>query len=121
MGLAVVGSVRSPTWAGGLRSDRSGTTGIAAWAAASEPRRTSAERTPPRISPSRSSEATVPAGRKSSMYGYGGAHPAGERLVAGRAGQRVEPDQPMAVASQSGGLGGDERGVAAIPAVVTRR
>ena len=48
---------------------RLGTPGSAAWAAASLPRRVSAERTPPRISPSRSSEATVPAGRKSSMYG----------------------------------------------------
>ncbi len=47
----------------------------------------------------------------------GGAHPAGQRLVAGRAGQRVEPDQAMAVAAQAGRLGGDERRVAAVPAV----
>jgi len=38
-------------------------------AAASPPRVTSPERTPARISPSRSRLATVPAGRKSSMYG----------------------------------------------------
>ena len=47
----------------------------------------------------------------------GGAHAAGERLVAGRAGQRVEPDEPMAVAAQARGLRGDERRVAAVPAV----
>ncbi len=47
----------------------------------------------------------------------GRAHPAGQRLVAGRAGQRVEPDQPVAVAPQPGGLGRDERRVAAVPAV----
>ena len=47
----------------------------------------------------------------------GRAHPAGQRLVAGRAGQRVEPHEPMAVAPQPGRLGGDERRVAAVPAV----
>ena len=47
----------------------------------------------------------------------GGPHPAGQRLVAGRAGQRVEPDQPVAVAAQAGRLGRDERRIAAVPAV----
>ena len=47
----------------------------------------------------------------------GRAHPAGQRLVPGRAGQRVEPHEPMAVATQPGRLGGHDRGVAAVPAV----
>ena len=48
-------------------------------------------------------------------------HPGRERLVAGRRGQRVEPHEPVAVAPQPGRLGGDERRVAAVPAVATRR
>ena len=51
------------------------------------------------------------------MYGIGGPHPAGQRLVAGRAGERVEPDEAVAVAPQPRGLGRDERRVAAVPAV----
>ena len=51
----------------------------------------------------------------------GGLHPRGERLVARRRGQRVEPHEPVAVAPQPRGLGGDERRVAAVPAVATRR
>ena len=47
----------------------------------------------------------------------GGAHPGGERLVAGRAGERVEPDEAVAVAAEAGGLGRDERRIAAVPAV----
>ncbi len=86
-------------------------------AAASPPRRTSLERTPARISPRRSRLATVPAGRKSSMYGIGRPHPAGERLVARRPGERVEPDEPVAVAAKARRLGRDERRIAAVPAV----
>ena len=47
----------------------------------------------------------------------GGLHPRGERLVPRRRGQRVEPHEPVAVAPQARGLGGDERRVAAVPAV----
>ena len=47
----------------------------------------------------------------------GRAHAAGERLVAGRAGQRVEPDQPVAVPPESGRLGCEECRVAAVPAI----
>ncbi len=47
----------------------------------------------------------------------GGPHPAGQRLVAGRAGQWVEPDEAVAVAPEARGLGRDERRVAAVPAV----
>src|SRR5204863_1838337 len=46
-----------------------------------------------------------------------GLHPRRERLVSWRAGKWVEPDQPMAVALESGGLGRDEGGVAAVPPV----
>src|SRR6185503_20669370 len=45
------------------------------------------------------------------------AHPTGERLVAGRAGERVQPDEPMAVPPEAGRLGGDEGRIAAVPAV----
>ena len=44
-------------------------------------------------------------------------HPAGERLVAGRTGQRVEPDQAVAVATETRGLARDESRVAPVPAV----
>ena len=44
-------------------------------------------------------------------------HPAGERLVAGRARERVEPDEPMAVAAEARRLGRDERRIAPVPAV----
>ena len=51
------------------------------------------------------------------MYGNAARMPAGQRLVAGRAGERIEPDEPVAVAPQAGRLGGDQRRVAAVPAV----
>ena len=51
------------------------------------------------------------------MNGIRRLHAGRERLVAGRAGERVEPDEPVAVAPQAGRLGGDERRVAAVPAV----
>ncbi len=44
-------------------------------------------------------------------------HAPGERLVAGRAGQRVEPHQPVAVPPEPGRLGRDQGGIAAIPAI----
>ena len=44
-------------------------------------------------------------------------HPRGQRLVAGGAGQRVEPDEPVAVATEAGALHGDQRRVAPVPAV----
>ena len=44
-------------------------------------------------------------------------HPAGQRLVPGRPGQRVEPHQSMAVATKPGCLGCHDRRVAAVPAV----
>src|SRR4029079_9675395 len=76
IGLAVVGAVgEPPTTVGGVSVARSLKSGTAAWAAASAPCRVSADRTPPRISPSRSRRATVPAGKKSSVYGDGGRHP----------------------------------------------
>ena len=49
--------------------------------------------------------------------GVGRTHPAGERLVTGCPGERVQPDEAVAVAPQTGRLGCDERGVASIPAI----
>ena len=68
-------------------------------------------------SPSRSRLASVPAATKSSRYGIGRPHAGRQRLVALGAGQRVEPDEAVAVALEAGRLGGHERRIAAVPAV----
>ena len=98
-----------PTTSGGRAAAASVRTGSAAWAAASLPRRVSAERDAAQDLAEALEAGHGPGGQEVVDVREGRAHPAGERLVAGRAGQRVEPDQPMAVAAQSRGLGRDER------------
>ena len=49
--------------------------------------------------------------------GQGGLHPLGERLVVGRAEQRVQPHQAVAAPLQAGGLAGQQFRIAPVPAV----
>ena len=115
-----VGSAGVRPAAAGACPDRRARLAAAGIGARPPPRRRAgcrSVRIPARISPSRSRLATVPPATKSSMYGMAARMPAGERLVAGRAGQRVEPDEPVAVPPEAGRLGRDEGRVAAVPAV----
>ena len=91
--------------------------GNAACEAASLPRRVSVARTPPEDLAEALQAGDRPGRQEVVDVRVGRAHPAGQRLIAGRAGQRVEPDQPVAVAPQAGRLGRDERRVAPVPAV----
>ena len=47
----------------------------------------------------------------------GGAHPGGERLIAGGPGEWIQPHESVAVATQSGRLDLDDSRIASIPAV----
>src|SRR6185369_2270279 len=47
----------------------------------------------------------------------GGTHTRSQRLVARGPRERVQPDEPVAVPPQASALDGDERGVAAVPAI----
>src|SRR6185369_4346228 len=73
---AAAGSAAFPSGWAGRSAAGAPSTSAGAWAAASLPRRMSPPRAPARTSPRRSRLSTVPAGRKSSMYGRAARIPA---------------------------------------------
>ena len=56
-------------------------------------------------------------GQKIVHVGQRGLHSLGQRLVVGRAQQRVQPDQPVTTALQAGRLVGQQLGLATVPAI----